>query len=101
MDAYIRVSDFIELYTWLKNNCESEPYVWVNAKRGKPNGQDFPYIDAVYCALCFGWIDTTCKNLDGITYQKLAPRSKKSHWTYLNISRCKYLMQQGLMTEAG
>lgn len=101
MEALIKVSDFKELYAWLQANHRSESFVWVNAKRGKPNGRDFSYIDAVYCALCFGWIDTTCKNIEGITYQKITPRSKKSHWTYLNIARCKYLIEQGIMTEAG
>jgi len=97
----IIANDFEELYIWLKNNHNKELCVWVNAKRGKPNNYDFNYIDAVYCALCFGWIDTTCKNIDGVAYQKFVPRRKKSHWTYLNIARCEYLMEQGFMTKSG
>lgn len=101
MEHLIKVSTFEELYNWLKSNYKSSAYIWVNAKRGKPNGKEFSYIDAVYCALCFGWIDSTCKNIDGVTCQKLSPHSKNSHWTYLNIARCKYLIKQGLMTDDG
>lgn len=91
----------MNLYKWLEKNHKTESHVWVNSKRGKPNGQDLSYIDVVYCALCFGWIDTTCKNINGVPCQKLMPRSKKSHWTYLNIARCKFLIEQGLMTDEG
>lgn len=97
----LNVKNFDQLYGWLKANHDREPYVWVNARRGKPNGKDFNYIDAVYCALCFGWIDSTCRNVDGILYQKLMPRKSGSHWTYLNIARCIYLEHQGLLTTAG
>lgn len=101
MNNIISVTCFEELYEWFNNNSDIEDFVWVNAKRGKPNGIDFSYIDAVYCALCFGWIDSTCKNIDGVTYQKLTPRSKKTHWTYVNIARCQYLIQKRLMTDRG
>ena len=101
MEKIITVTCFDELYEWLANYSDIEDFVWVNAKRGKPNGKDFSYIDAVYCALCFGWIDSTCKNIDGVTYQKLMPRGKKTHWTYLNIARCEYLIKKGLMKDRG
>lgn len=89
------------MYEWMKNNHKTENFVWVNTKRGKPDGISFNYIDAVYCALCFGWIDSICKNIEGITYQKFSPRRKNSHWTYLNIKRCEYLIKKGYMTKAG
>ena len=97
MDNVININSFDELYNWFLKNYKKIDYVWVNAKRGKPNNKDFSYYDAVYCALCFGFIDSTCKNIDGITYQKLVPRSKKTHWTYLNIIRCKYLNNKKLI----
>ena len=97
MDNVININSFDELYNWFLKNYKKIDYVWVNAKRGKPNNKDFSYYDAVYCALCFGFIDSTCKNIDGKTYQKLVPRSKKTHWTYLNIIRCKYLNNKKLI----
>ena len=53
-------------------------------------------------ALCFGWIDSTLKRMeDGRLIQRLSPRRPKSHWTQLNIDRCKSLEERGLMTDAG
>jgi uncharacterized protein YdeI (YjbR/CyaY-like superfamily) len=61
-----------------------------------------PYLDIVEEALCFGWIDSTLKKLpDGSLAQRLSPRRKGSHWTDLNLQRCRDLESQGLMTEAG
>ena len=65
-------------------------------------GRAIAYIDVVEEALCFGWIDSTLKRLpDGRLAQRLSPRRKKSHWTQLNIERCKDLESRGLMTDAG
>ena len=69
-----------ELRDWLMKNYTTEQECWVEVKRGRPidNGT-FWYIDAVEEAMCFGWIDSTTKKLDnGITVQKLVPRSKNS-----------------------
>ena len=101
MNNLLNLNSFEELYAWFEQNSGKEDSVWVNAKRGKPNNADLNYIDVVYCALCFGWIDSVCKNIDGVTYQKLTPRKAKSHWTYLNIVRCMYLADKGLMTKQG
>ncbi|MBP5681015.1 MAG: hypothetical protein J6X31_08215 [Bacteroidales bacterium] len=61
-----------------------------------------PYLDVVEEALCFGWIDSTIKKMpDGRLAQRISPRRKNSHWTELNILRCKELERRGLMTEAG
>lgn len=101
MENKLDINSFKELYSWLEKNHNIKEYIWVNAKRGRPNNKEFNYIDAVYCALCFGWIDSTCKNIEGKTYQKLMPRSKNSHWSYLNIERCNYLIEKGLMKKQG
>ena len=37
----------------------------------------FYYIDTVYTALCFGWIDSTLEKKDGARLQKFIPRQKK------------------------
>ena len=58
-------------------------------------------MDAVEKALCFGWIDTTIKNIDGVTMQKFTPRKKNSPWSELNKERYRRLERLGLMTDAG
>ena len=59
------------------------------------------YLDAVEEALCFGWIDTTHKNIDGVDMQRFTPRTAKSPWSELNKERCRRLEKLGLMTDAG
>ncbi len=80
-----------------------ESEVWVATYRSKqPMAEALPYLDVVEEALCFGWIDSTCKRLpDGRLAQRLSPRRKNSHWTELNRERCEDLERRGLMTEAG
>ena len=34
------------------------------------------YLDAVEEALCFGWIDSTVKNVDGVTLQRFYREQK-------------------------
>ena len=71
-------------------------------KRGKSPAYDcLWYLDAVEEALCFGWIDSTLKNVDGVTLQRFGPRSKSGRWTELNKERCRRLERLGLMTESG
>ncbi|MDE5691179.1 MAG: YdeI/OmpD-associated family protein [Alistipes sp.] len=59
------------------------------------------YLDVVEEALCFGWIDSTCKNDGGVPLQRLSPRKKGSRWTELNKERCRRLEKLGLMTDEG
>ena len=61
----------------------------------------FYYLDAVEEALCFGWIDSTNKVIDGVRMQRFTPRKKNSLWTELNKERVRRLEQLGMMTDAG
>ena len=75
------------LYGCQKGKNPSADYVW--------------YLDAVEEVLCFGWIDTTHKNIDGVDMQRFTPRTAKSLWSELNKERCRLLEKLGLMTDAG
>ncbi len=92
-----------QLREWFERNHLSESSCWVACNRSKMAKPDtLPYLDIVEEALCFGWIDSTLKKLpDGRLAQRLSPRRKGSHWTDLNLQRCRDLESQGLMTEAG
>ena len=61
----------------------------------------FWYLDAVEEALCFGWIDSTHRLIDGRRMQRFTPRKKNSPWTELNKERVRRLERLGLMTDAG
>ena len=98
----LKVKNKEEFYNWLKNNHQTEIECWVDCKRGKMKDDNiFYYIDAVYMALCFGWIDSVHKDINGIRMQKFSPRKKNSPWGELNKERCRWLIKNDLMTESG
>ena len=91
-----------EFRKWLSEHHATEKECWIALKRGKtPPAGAFWYLDAVEEALCFGWIDSTLKNVDGVALQRFGPRVKAGQWTELNKERCRRLEAMGLMTESG
>lgn len=88
--------------TWLSKNHATRSECYLNVKKGRPvDKKTFYYLDAVEVALCFGWIDSSQKVIDGIRYQRFSPRRKNSKWTELNKERVRRLEKLGLMTDAG
>ena len=94
---------FDEMYSWLEKNSTKEVELFVRISRQKPEKciDILSYYDAVKAALCFGWIDSTLRNIDGVLIQRFSPRKKNSHWTETNINRCIELNEQGLLKEEG
>ena len=90
-----------EFRKWLEAHPD-ETECWVMVKRGRPTDPDvFYYLDAVEEALCFGWIDSTHKEINGVRMQRFTPRKKNSPWTELNKERVRRLEKLGLMTDRG
>ena len=90
-----------EFREWLSSHPDAAE-CWVTVKRGKPADPDvFYYLDAVEEALCFGWIDSTHKEIGGVRMQRFGPRKKNSPWTELNKERVRRLEKLGLMTDRG
>lgn len=91
-----------EFRNWLMDNHQTATETYIPISRAKvPAAGCVPYIDAVEEALCFGWIDSTNRSVDGVHYSRFSPRRKGSNWTELNKARCRRLIRLGLMTEAG
>lgn len=91
-----------EFRDWLQKHHATEPECWVALKKGKPADDDtFYYLDAVEEALCFGWVDSTMRPVDGVIMQRFSPRKPRSPWTELNKERVRRLEKLGLMTDAG
>ena len=91
-----------ELRAWLQQNGTSACECWVEVRRGFPADDGcLWYLDAVEEALCFGWIDSTQKLIDGRRMQRFSPRKKNSPWTELNKARVRRLEALGRMTDAG
>ncbi len=87
---------------WLILNSGKCSECWLDVKRGRPERDDaFYYLDAVEEALCFGWIDSTVRIIDGVSMQRFSPRRKGSPWSELNLERVRRLEKLGLMTDAG
>ncbi len=92
-----------EFRAWLATNSRTEVECYLRLKRGRPvdDGETFWYLDAVEEALCFGWIDSTVRSIDGAAWQRFGPRKPRSPWTELNKERVRRLEKLGLMTEEG
>lgn len=98
----LQVCNRREFREWLAENAYCQPECWVEGKRGKPKGDDvLYYLDAVEEGLCFGWIDSTFKKIDGRSLQRFSPRRAGSKWTELNKERVRRLENLGLMTDLG
>lgn len=102
MKNVLKIQDRASFRAWLKENGEREKECFIVVKRGKPTDDGaFYYLDAVEEALCFGWIDSTTKPIDGVNYQRFSPRVKNGNWTELNKERVRRLEKLGLMTDRG
>lgn len=102
MQNLLAVKNRKEFRAWLEKYSASESECWIALKRGKPKDDGlFYYLDAVEEALCFGWIDSTQKNVDGVRFQRFSPRKKNGLWSELNKERVRRLEKLGLMTDAG
>ncbi len=87
---------------WLSRHAAKESECWISVKRGRPTDPNtLYYLDAVEEALCFGWIDSSYRCLNGARMQRFTPRKKNSPWTELNKERVRRLERLGLMTDAG
>lgn len=87
---------------WLEGHHATEAECWLAVKRGRPaDDAALYYLDAVEEALCFGWIDSVQKVVDGVALQRFSPRKPNSPWSELNKERVRRLIKLGLMTDAG
>lgn len=91
-----------EWRAWLARYHSKEREIWLvyyNKASGIPR---LPYNDAVEEALCYGWIDSTVKNVDAVSFaQRFTPRRLKSGLSELNRERVHRLIKAGKMTMFG
>jgi len=98
----VRAETREEWRAWLEKHHATETEIWLvfpKKHTGKPR---VSYDAAVEEALCFGWIDSVARSLDGDhSAQKFTPRKDRTNWSPSNLERVKRLMADGKMTEAG
>jgi uncharacterized protein YdeI (YjbR/CyaY-like superfamily) len=88
--------------SWLAKHHANAPEIWLiyyKKNSGKPR---IPYNDAVEEALCYGWIDSILKPIDGRKFaQRFSPRKKGAKWSPMNIERMHRLVRKKKITRAG
>lgn len=96
------VSDRRAWRAWLKQHHRTAPEIWLiyyKKHSGKPR---IPYSDAVEEALCYGWIDSLTKPVDGECWaQRFSPRRPTSVLSAMNRERVRRLIAARRMTKAG
>jgi uncharacterized protein YdeI (YjbR/CyaY-like superfamily) len=91
-----------EFRKWLKANHKKETELFVGFYKKDSGKFNMTWSDAVDEALCFGWIDSTRRSIDDISYSnRFTPRKKTSNWSAINIAKVNALTKAGLMMPAG
>jgi uncharacterized protein YdeI (YjbR/CyaY-like superfamily) len=87
---------------WLKAHHATRQSVWLVYYKKVANQPSLTWSQAVDEALCFGWIDSQAKPLDGERYQQYFSRRKPtSGWSKVNKEKVARLIAEGRMTTAG
>lgn len=87
---------------WLAKHHRTEKEIWLIYYRKASGKARIPYEDAVEEALCYGWIDSTVKSIDGERYaQRFSPRRTTSGLSQPNRERVFRLIAGRKMTKAG
>lgn len=87
---------------WLGRHYATESGIWLVFYKKEASKPTIDYEAAVEEALCFGWIDSIIKKIDGEKYvRKFTPRKDKSYWSELNKKRSGKMIKAGRMTDAG
>ena len=91
-----------EWRAWLAKNHGDEEEVWLVYYRKSSGKGRISYNDAVEEALCFGWIDSNQKSVDGERFaQRFSPRRRGSALSEMNRQRVRKLIRERKMTKAG
>ncbi len=89
------VSDRKKWRAWLRKNYKTATEIWLvyyKKGTGKPR---IEYNDAVEEALCFGWIDSTVRTIDGERFaQRFSPRKSNSKYSPANKERLHFLLKK-------
>jgi uncharacterized protein YdeI (YjbR/CyaY-like superfamily) len=87
---------------WLAKHHASSRGVWFVRHKQHTGVTSMTYEDLVREALCFGWVDSLIKRLDGDRYAiKVTPRKPTSKWSDINRKRWNELKAAGLLGAPG
>jgi len=87
---------------WLRDNHDKAQGVWLVMYKAATGKTRLGYEDSIPDALCFGWIDSLNKPLDGErTALLFTPRKTGSGWSRTNKERIARLLEAGRMEPPG
>lgn len=87
---------------WLHHNHTQKEGIYVIFYAVSHENESMRWEEAVKVALCYGWIDSTVKNIGpGKRRQYFCPRKPKSVWSRVNKNYIKTLKADGLMHKSG
>jgi uncharacterized protein YdeI (YjbR/CyaY-like superfamily) len=88
--------------SWLAENYSDKDEVWVYILRKGSKGAGLRLEEAVDEAVCFGWIDSKMKSLNGDKFiLRFCKRKPKSVWSKINRCRVERMIRSGRMTKVG
>jgi uncharacterized protein YdeI (YjbR/CyaY-like superfamily) len=91
-----------EWRAWLSENHDQKAEIWLVYFKKGTGKASIAYAESVEEALCYGWIDSIIKRIDGQRYaRKFTPRKENSRWSASNIQRVEKMIAAGLMTSHG
>ena len=98
----VYAKDRTEWRRWLAKNHKRKHEIWLIYYRKATGKKRIPYNDAIEEALCYGWIDSTAKKIDGERFaQRFSKRRPDSELSQMNLERVRKLIAQKKMTKAG
>jgi uncharacterized protein YdeI (YjbR/CyaY-like superfamily) len=87
---------------WLAGHHAEKPEVWLVFCRKDSGKPSLSYGEAVEEAICYGWIDSQIRSLDGERFaRRFTPRRPGSRWSNYNRQRALKMLREGRMTGAG
>jgi uncharacterized protein YdeI (YjbR/CyaY-like superfamily) len=98
----LTVNDRTAWRKWLEENHDQGNEIWLVYFKKDSGRSGINYEESVEEALCYGWIDSLIKKIDGQRYaRKFTPRTEDSQWSEPNKRRVERMLAAGRMTEHG
>jgi len=89
------LSDRRKWREWLREHYKTEKEIWLVYYKKETAMPRIEYNDAVEEALCFGWIDSTIRSIDGDSFaQRFSPRKPRSKYSPANKERLRNLLKK-------
>ena len=87
---------------WLQKNHAVKQSVWLIGYVRKAGVPTITWSESVDEALCYGWIDSKKKPIDGEKFmQFFSKRKARSTWSKINKQKVEQLIKEGRMAPAG